>query len=65
MALSARPKITGPTLEYSPYTITINHKLQQLITWNNIVHTTINPIEAGKSQGKYPKHSSLIVNINY
>ena len=37
MALLAGPNITGPMLEYSTYHY---HKLQQLITQNNIVQET-------------------------
>ena len=60
MALSAGPNITGPTLEYSTYApLQYYHKLQQLIIYSIAVcKQPIRPLEAGKSQGKYPKLTS-------
>ena len=60
MVLSAGPNITGPILEYIVHTIIIHcHKIQQLITYSiTLYKQQIGPLEAGKSQGKYPRHTS-------
>ena len=63
MALSLRPNITGPTLDYSTYHYNITITAATDSNGIAMYKEQIRLPEAGKSQGKYPNSSVELFNL--